>query len=456
MFVDSEKWTDARYSEKWTEAQNSVLGSALIEPKVVPRVLAQTSADDFSGPCRTVYTAMEEVFNSGFPVDLVSLAAKLGAEYRSFLIQLMDITPTAANVDSYIAICREQSRVLACREIGRELTACDDFPAARKLLEDASKLVASAQGNRTMNMSDALRRFFDRAEKPPKYLSWPIVELQRELHVGAGKFVVLGAEPSVGKTAFALQCAWHWSTAGKVGFFSFETDQDTLFDRLISGFCGIPMEKIKLNQISRKEWDRICQATQAITSRKLEIIPAAGMTVSDIRAKIMEAGYKIVIIDYLQIVASRGGSRYEQVTNISIDLHTLAQSLGVIVLALAQLSRTEDERAPRNSDLRESGQIEQDADVIMMLQLEKRSMPEGPRKLYVTKNKEGQLSQMLLTFDGKHQTFSKGGVLDSAVADAKAKKQKFKGGSLPPVQPGPIPGQFEIITDDEDHPFKDQ
>lgn len=444
MLVDSSKWADAQYS---------VLGSALIEPKVVPLVLAQTSERDFSGPCQTVYAAMADVFNSGFPVDVVTVARKLGADYQGFLKQLMDITPTAANVESYITICREQARVLQCREIGKELASSDDSKTVRKLLEDGMNLMSSAQVNRTVNMNDALRRFFDRAEKPVRYLSWPIKELESELHVGAGKFLVLGAEPSVGKTAFALQCAWHWATAGKVGFFSFETDPETLFDRLISGFSGISMEAIKTNRISRKEWERICQATQAITSRKLEIISAAGMTVSDIRAKVMEAGYKVVIIDYLQIVSSKGGSRYEQVTNISIDLHTLAQSLGVTVLALAQLSRTEDERAPRNSDLRESGQIEQDADVIMMLQLEKRSLPDGPRKLFVTKNKEGQLSQMLLTFDGKHQTFAKGGQLDSAVADAKEKKQKYKGGSLPPVQSGPIPGQFEILPEDPDNPF---
>lgn len=446
MLVDSGKWTDAQYS---------VLGSALIEPKVVPRVLAQTCESDFSGPCLTVYQAMTEVFNSGFPVDPVSVAAKLGKEYREFLAQLMNITPTAANVDTYIAICREQSRVIACREIGKELAISENVQTARQLLEQASSLLVSAQANRTVNMGDALRRFFERAEKPVRYLSWPIKEMERELHVGAGKFLVLGAEPSVGKTAFALQCAWHWSTAGKVGFFSFETDPETLFDRLISAFTGIPMDAIKTNRISKREWEAICQATQAITQRKLDLISAAGMTVADIRAKIMESGYKVVIVDYLQIVSAKGGSRYEQVTNISIDLHTMAQSLGVVVLALAQLSRSEGERQPRNSDLRESGQIEQDADLILMLQLENQECPEGPRKLFVTKNKEGQLFQMLLTFDGRHQTFGKGGILDAAVADAKATKKKHKGGSLPPVPPGPVPGQLEMLPADTDVPFKD-
>jgi replicative DNA helicase len=275
------------------------------------------------------------------------------------------------------------------------------------------------------------------------------------LYIGPGKFIVLGAEPSVGKTAFALQCAWLWAASQKVGFFSFETDPETLFDRLVSSFVGIHMQDIKTNRISRKEWDLICQASEAIIKRKLDLISAAGMTPSDIRAKIMEAGYKVIIVDYLQIVRAKGGSRYEQVTNISIDLHTIAQSMGVTVLALAQLSRTEEERAPRNSDLRESGQIEQDADVIMMLQLEKRSRPTGPRKLYVTKNKEGELFQTILTFDGRYQRFAKGGMLDSAVSEAAAQKQRFKGPISAPVTPGPIPGQFEMLPDGTDVPFKD-
>lgn len=442
-------------ADKWMDAQCSVLGSALIEPKVVPRVLAQTSESDFSGPCRSVYLAIAEVFNSGFPVDVVSVAAKLGGEYRSFLAQLMSITPTAANIESYIGLCREQSRVLSCREIGAELSTCEDSKTARTLIETASRLMSAAQESRVVTMDAALKRFFERSEKPARYMSWPIKELEKELHVGAGKFIILGAEPSVGKTAFALQCAWHWASGGKVGFFSFETDPETLFDRLISSFTGISMESIKTNRISRKEWDCICQATQAISQRKLDLISAAGMTVSDIRAKIMESGYKVAVIDYLQIVSAKGGSRYEQVTNISIDLHTMAQSLGVVVLALAQLSRSEGGRQPRNSDLRESGQIEQDADLILMLQLENHANSEGPRKLFVTKNKEGRLFQMLLTFDGRHQVFAKGGLLDSAVSEAKENKKKFKGGTLPPVPSGPVPGQMEMLPADTDVPFKD-
>ena len=122
-------------SESWLQAQYSVLGAVLISPEIVPRVMAETEADDFSGSCRTVYEAMAEIFTTGFPVDPVSVNHKLGESYRDFLVQLMNVVPTAANVDSYIAICREQSRVLACRELGKRISESESSEAIRTLTE---------------------------------------------------------------------------------------------------------------------------------------------------------------------------------------------------------------------------------------------------------------------------------------------------------------------------------
>jgi replicative DNA helicase len=154
------------------------------------------------------------------------------------------------------------------------------------------------------------------------------------------------------------------------------------------------------------------------------------MTTADIRAKIQERGYQVVVIDYLQLMRAKGGSRYEQVTNISLDLHTIAQTLGVTVVALSQLSRSADDHTPKNSDLRESGQLEQDADVIMMMKLEKQTEPSGPRKLFVTKNKEGELFMTQLSFIGKYQTFFKasrtGEVVSKMQADGKRARNQNK------------------------------
>lgn len=438
-------------SETWLQAQYSVLGSILISPEVAPKVMAETRPEDFTGPCLTVYQAMLAVYRTGSPVDPVSVANKLSPDYQKFLADLMQVTPTAANVDSYIALCREQSNVLTCRALAQQIEESTDVDSIRDLLAKATGLVTSAQTRTVLDMSQAMANFMCKPSKNNRYLKWPIQELNDLLYVGPGKFVILAAEPSVGKTAFALQCAWEWAKTKRVGFFSFETDPDDLFDRLVSGVAKVSMKDIMQGKISSRDWDRICESSSEVCTRKLDLIGAAGMTTADIRAKILEAGYQVVIVDYLQIVTSRGGSRYEQVTNISIDLHVIAQSLGVTILSLAQVSRSDLERPPRNSDLRESGQIEQDADVIMFLQLAKWTQPAGPRKLYVTKNKNGEIFQTILTFDGPHQTFAKGGLLDVAVSEASAAKRKHKAAPQSAV-PAPMPGQTEMNPYDHQLP----
>lgn len=394
-------------STDWLEAQYSVIGSALIDSRVVPKIVAETTERDFNGPCLAVYQAIRQVFMSGSVVDPVSVGAVVGSQYRDFMLQVMEITPTAAHLDRYIQLCKQQSRILAVRDLAGQLMSEENPDTIRSVLEQASGIMVENQGRRIQNMSDALKSFMDRHSGEVRYLSWPFKEFGNRLFSEPGDFIILGAEPSVGKTALALQCAWHWSRNMKVGFFSFETSTEKLFDRLMSSLVELDMRSIKNNDLRQKDWERVCAAAVEIPKRKLDLISAAGMTAADIRSRILEHGYQIVIIDYLQLVSAKGGSRYEQVTNISIDLHNMAQSLGVTVMALSQLSRSEDDRKPRNSDLRESGQLEQDADVIIMLKLQKQTNPTGPRELYVTKNKEGELFMMLLAFDGKHQRFVK-------------------------------------------------
>lgn len=414
--------------ENWLQAQYSVLGSMLICQEVVPRVMAETSERDFNGSCLTVYEAIRRIFDGGRAVDPVSVNAELGGEYHQFLAQLMEVTPTAANIGQYIGICREQSRVLAIGSIGDRLAAASTLAETQGLIEEATKLLATETGRRAVNMSDSLRKFMDKPNVKPNYLSWPLRDFDGRVYAGAGDFIILGAEPSVGKTALALQCAWHWARHRKVGFFSFETSPEKLFDRLMAMVMGIPLSAIKNNAIANNEWERVCLAAEDITARNLDLVPAAGMKTADIRASILENGYELVIVDYLQLITTKGSSRYEQVTNISIDLHNMAQSLGVTILALSQLSRSDEDRAPKNSDLRESGQLEQDADVIIMLKLENQAQPAGPRKLFVTKNKEGELFMTILDFDGKHQRFTKasrtGEVMGKMRADGKRAREK--------------------------------
>ena len=434
--------------EEWLQAQYSVIGSALIDSRVVPKIISETSEQDFSGPCLAVYQAIRQVFMSGGAVDPVSVAAVVGSEYRDFMLQVMEITPTAAHIDRYIPICKEQARILSVREIADQLLHEEDSQKVRGLLEQASGVMAEQQGRKRHNMSDALRSFMDRHSGEVKYLSWPFKEFTERIFSEAGDFIILGAEPSVGKTALALQCAWHWAKTMKVGFFSFETSSEKLFDRLMASLVGLDMKDIKNNTLSDHDWQRVCGASTKIINRKLDLIQAAGMSAADIRSRILEGGYQMVVIDYLQLISAKGGSRYEQVTSISIDLHNMAQSLGVTVLALSQLSRSDDDRKPRNSDLRESGQLEQDADVILMLKLKNQRSPSGPRELYVTKNKEGELFMMMLAFDGKHQQFVKAR-LDGTPLPGKQQPVP----TATPQEVGTAFGQMTVLPETTSVPF---
>lgn len=435
-------------SQDWLQAQHSVLGAALIDERAAARILAETEETDYTGACKTVFQALESLSIQGKPLDPVSVGALLGADYRPFLVQLMELSPTAANVDHHIQLCREQAKILRVQEVAQQLTTAETPEQVRQLLEEANGCMVSKQRWRSSSMSDALRSFMDGYNVKPDFLQWPFPGFGDHLRVRPGRFVIIGAEPSVGKTAFSLQCAWHWAKTRKVGFFSLETDKETLTERLISMLMQIPLSRIQDRSLSNEDWERVCGAAGEISSAPLDFIQASGMTTADIRAKILESGYQIIVIDYLQLMRARGGSRYEQVTNISLDLHTIAQSLGVTVVALSQLSRSNDDHTPKNSDLRESGQLEQDADVILMMKLEKQTEPAGPRKLFVTKNKEGELFMSLLDFEGKHQTFRKltrtGDTVGKFVADGKKARQKNKTAAQQPGQMTMLPDSYPV------------
>lgn len=434
--------------EKWLDAQYSVLGSVLISPEVTPRVMSGTSEQDYSGTCRTVFLVIKKLFLSGAAIDPVSVSGALGPNYRDFLVQLMQITPTAANIDAYITLCREQSRVAAVRELAQKMAEADTSEKLRPLLEKASGLMTDKPNLKITTMADALASFMQRHTQKPEYLTWPVPELNDQIYGELGDFFIIAGSPSTGKSAWALQCAWHWAKQYKVGFFSLETSSEKLFDRQMAAAAQINMEVIKRNVLSQAEWDKVCGMNPEITARNLELIPAAGMTPADVRAVTMMRGYQIIFIDYLQLLAASGDNRTAQVTSISIALHTLAQSMGVTVVALSQLARKK-EGTPSMSDLRESGQIEQDADMVMILSLEKKDDPSGNRILHVAKNKEGICPKVLLVFDGKHQTFSKanrsGDVLGQMVADGKKAKRK--------AHQQADPNQMQILPENTPVPF---
>ena len=216
--------------------------------------------------------------------------------------------------------------------------------------------------------------------------------------------MVVGGRPSAGKTALTLQIALHMARKYRVVYFSLETSADKIYDRLIANYTGTPLAEIKEPQ-TIKDWGRIAESTDSFSKLNLTVVEAAGWTVGQLRAKAMQLRAEVVFIDYLSLLQSPGNSRYEKVSNISIDLHTMAQKQKLLVVALSQLNRGGDGQEPSLTDLRESGQIEQDADVVLLLHSQDEDDQEADRGLIIAKNKEGAVGKMLLRFDGALQRF---------------------------------------------------
>lgn len=400
--------------QDWLQAQHGVLGSCLISPEIVPKILFQVSDADFSGKCVAVFQAIRAIFSAGQTVDVITVRDKLGDAYTEFLMQLMEITPTAANYQTYVDLAKKQSRFNRLQEIGQQMADADDPQQMQELLSHAVAINSARQGIRAVTIQQAVDDFIishDGGEKPD-YHKWPIVELNDQLYIDHGDFLIIGGKPSAGKTAFALQCAFEQSKHKRVGFFSLETGVKKLTHRQIAASAGVPLENIKRDAMNQSHWDSVVAFRMSIEkSNNLEIIAESGLTVSDIQAFSAARGYDIVYIDYLQLLQGSGYTRYEQITNISLDLHRFSQSTGCTVIALSQLSRDSGQprgkKDPDMGSLRESGQLEQDADAILLLYLENDKVPNGRRILRCAKNKEGERFRMLLDFDGKTQTFIK-------------------------------------------------
>lgn len=396
-------------------AQASVIGSMLIDERCIGTVVAEVQAEDFvTEEYRTLFQTIRQLFGNGTRVDPVTVLDKVkgygAVDWFELIRQCMTVTPSAANVENYVAILREQARLARIQSLALELTTARTLENAQEAISKINAEQVERSGVKIVTMEQALLGFMERHRAKAEYLLWGIPGLEKKMFIDKGKFVILGGYPSHGKTALALQTAYAMAEKYRVGFFSLETDDGTLMDRLVSSVAMISMSKIKKSELSEKDYAVIANKTPALTKRNLEFVLASGMTVSDIFATARSKRFDVIYIDYIQLIrADSHRSRYEQITQISIELHTMAQTSGITVIGLSQLARAEksgkSQRAPRMSDLRESGQLEQDADAIMLLYREKMDEADSRRVLSVEKNKEGEVGQIYLRFNGDNQTF---------------------------------------------------
>ncbi len=400
------------------DAQLGVIGSMLIDERTVGLALQGLKEEYFDGQYRTIFAAMRTLFGQGRPVDPVTVIGVVGKEYADLLRQIMELTPTAAHVKAYISDLKRHARLRLMKDAAAEILSAEDEGSIRAVMDRINAVMVDRPGVRSMNMQQALADFYKRHDPnvKPSYLPWKFEKLDDYLRTMRGDLGIIGGYPSDGKTTLALATAREQAKTKKVGFFSFETDCEKLVDAMVSAAGQIGLPKIQLNAMNAHDWDTLAAISSDFGGRNLELIEAAGMTVSDIRLYAMAKHFDVIYIDYLQLIESAdktpwGQQEYVRVTANSRALKQFGRQNGPTIIALSQMTRPQPNKngkipAPSMANLRSSGQIEQDADFILLLFRENQRQVDCDRVITVAKNKTGMAGDSFyLKFKGETQTF---------------------------------------------------
>lgn len=433
-------------SQRLLTAEQGVLGSMLIDGDMVGRVLMAVEEDDFRVPeHRSVFRAFRELYGQGRAPDPILVNERLGGAYGQLMADLMEITPTAANAEEYARMLRESSRLWRLREVGDRLAQAADLEDCRELADQANMLLCAQSGVRRLDMGQGWKDFFIRHDPKNRKdcIRWGLADLDQHLHVAGGDMVVIGGYASAGKTAFALQLAFHMAKERRVGFFSYETSVDKLHDRVVACQALTSYRKIASDTLEKADFEQVYGMREQLSAPALEFLEASGMGVSSVGAYAMARHYDVIVVDYLQKLPAAGRDRrlsdFERVSQVSDGLQQLARRTGKVVVALSQLSRPDREgQPPTLSSLRQSGQIEQDADVVLLLYKEDPTAPDSRRNLDFAKNKDGRAGiGISLVFDGDNQRFMRpsGRMMAEKKREAPAQTSIFR----PVAERGPTP-----------------
>ncbi len=433
------------------DLQYGILGHMLVYPERVGEIMTRLTAEDFDSlPTKGLFEAISRLHFAGNPIDPVTVSREAGEGYDTAVEEALN--HTASDGLYYCGLLREEMQLKKIQGCAYDLASAATMADAGKAIDRLNSLVTLRKRTEVITAHEAAADFLRRMsrETKPDYLSLGMPELDKLLFIEPGDFVLVGGYSSAGKTLLSLQFALALAAKYRVGYFSLETNSRKLTDRLISHMARVPLTAIKECALDMELARRAAEAARRLDKLPLDLISAGGMSVRDIQAVALNKRYQAIFVDYLQIVSTPGKTRYEQVTNVSIALHTLAQSHGVAVFALAQLSRPEKAEGkllpPNMSSFRESGQLEQDADVAMLLWPEDPNNNKSGRKLKIAKNKDGERATLTLDFNGSTQTLScspTGGKSTAAYYATEGKKAQRRNAQQSIFQPvlekGPTP-----------------
>ena len=431
------------------EAEQAVLGSVIIDPSCLNEIAVQMKAEYFYIPQhREIYSAMSAMYELSQTIDFVSLLEKLKSDGvydesggKAYLTQLVQTVPSAANVLTYVAIIRERyyarSLMTAAQDIIKDIN--DNELDSGRLIDNAEQRIFEIRQGREISglthiksvieneTYDRLSKMAD-PETRADYIGIPcgIGELDKMI-TGLNKsdLIILGARPGMGKTSFALNIVRNvaMNTGKTVCFFSLETTRDQLAQRMLSSEAGIKSEKLRTGELDDDEWTRLAQAGDALSKANIYFDETSSITVPEMKAKLRRMKQvDLVVVDYLGLMKSARSTenRVQEVSEITRNLKIMAKDLKVPVIACAQLSRGTEAKGkshkPALSDLRESGSIEQDADIVLFLYREsyydnekaddEDRSDETRAECIVAKNRHGEIGTVDLHWDGQFTRFT--------------------------------------------------
>lgn len=422
------------------DAERSVLGAILLDNAAYNQAAAVLTPDDFFlDSHRRLFARMMELADRSHPIDLVTLCEDLmrnneleavgGAAYIS---SLTDGLPRFANIEHYAKIVKDKALLRRLIQISNTITArcLEGAEEAEDVLDAAESLVLSVGEQRVkegfVHFNDIFRTSFesidalhDRGKRVTGLETGFRVfdDLTRGLQ--ASDLIIFAARPSMGKTSFALNIAQHAAVRQKqpVGLFSLEMSREALVLRLLCAEARVDSHKLRGGFASREDWTHLASALGRLAEAPIFIDDTPGVSITEVRAKARrlqaEHGLGLLIVDYLQLMSGRGRfeNRTQEISSISRGLKGLAKELSVPLVAISQLSRAPEERGgrPRLSDLRESGQIEQDADLVAFIYREELAKPteqnRGRAEIIIEKQRNGPTDTVHLAFLSKYTCF---------------------------------------------------
>ncbi len=425
------------------EAEQSVVGAMLMDREAITVAAEIVSAEDFySKQCGTLFEAMTELNDEGKPVDMVTLQDRLKEKdvppevsSLEFIRDLITAVPTSANIKYYANIVSEKAVLRRLIKLNEEIanTCYVGRESLEAILEDMEKRVFDLVQRRNTGEFVPIRQIvmnaMDQIEKASKNkgnvtgIATGFIDLDyRTAGMQPSDLVLIAARPSMGKTAFVLNIAQYvaFKQNQTVAVFSLEMSKEQLVNRLFSLESKVDAQKLRTGNLSDNDWERLIETAGVIGKSNLIIDDTPGISIAELRSKCrkyrLEHDLKMIIIDYLQLMSGsgRGGdSRQQEISDISRSLKALARELSVPVLALSQLSRAVEQRPdhrPMLSDLRESGAIEQDADVVMFIYRDeyynKDTEKKGIAEIIVAKQRNGPIGTVELVWLPEYTKFA--------------------------------------------------